>query len=85
MEQASRDRPAKDAAVIGTDPGMATTPAALTVYYDGACPLCRVEIAHYRRQQGADALRFVDVAEPAACGPGLSHAQALAHFHVRDA
>lgn len=64
---------------------MAGTAPALTVYYDGACPLCRVEIAHYRRQQGADALRFVDVAGPAACGPDLSREQALARFHVRDA
>lgn len=71
--------------MIGTDPGTATAPPALTIYYDGACPLCRVKIAHYRRQQGADALRFVDVAETTACGPGLSHAQALARFHVRDA
>lgn len=85
MEQSACDRPAKCAAVIGTDPGAATVPPALTVYYDGACPLCSAEIAHYRRQQGADTLCFVNVAEPTACGPDLSHAQALARFHVRDA
>jgi predicted DCC family thiol-disulfide oxidoreductase YuxK len=85
MDETTCDCPAKGAAVIRTDPGTATAPLALTVYYDGACPLCRVEIAHYRRQQGADAIRFVDVADPTACGPGLSHEQALARFHVRDA
>lgn len=74
-----------EAPVMSTAPGTASAPPSLTVYYDGTCPLCRLEIAHYRRQQGADALRFVNVAEPTACSPGLSHAQALARFHVRDA
>jgi len=85
MEETTCDSPAEDAPVTGKEPRNATALPALTVYYDGACPLCRVEIAHYRRQQGADVLCFVDVAEPTACGPGLSHAQALARFHVRDA
>ena len=85
MKQTACDRPANCAAVIGTDPGTATVPPALTVYYDGACPLCSVEIAHYRRQQGADTLCFVNVAEPTACGPDLGHAQALARFHMRNA
>jgi predicted DCC family thiol-disulfide oxidoreductase YuxK len=54
----------------------------LTVYYDGACPLCRAEISHYRRCEGAERVAFVDVAmqEP---GNGLSRAEALARFHVR--
>jgi predicted DCC family thiol-disulfide oxidoreductase YuxK len=56
----------------------------LTVYYDGACPLCRAEIGHYRRCDGAERVAFVDVAtqEP---GDGLSRGQALARFHVREA
>jgi predicted DCC family thiol-disulfide oxidoreductase YuxK len=85
MQHTACDSPATGAAAIGTDPGTAPAPPALTVYYDGACPLCRVEIAQYRRQQGADVLRFVNAAAHTACGPGLSHAQALARFHVRDA
>jgi predicted DCC family thiol-disulfide oxidoreductase YuxK len=54
----------------------------LTVYYDGACPLCRAEIGHYRRCEGAERVAFVDVAmqEP---GDGLSRAEALTRFHVR--
>ena len=55
----------------------------LSVYYDGACPLCRAEIAHYRRCRGAEALSFVDVSTTAP-SEGLSCRQALARFHVRE-
>lgn len=54
-----------------------------TVYYDGACPLCRAECDLYRRTQGAEALDFVDVSDGASALPlGLSRADALARFHV---
>ena len=58
----------------------------LTVFYDGACPLCRREGAFYRRRRGAEAVRWIDVSR---CGegevaPGLSRQRALARFHVRD-
>jgi predicted DCC family thiol-disulfide oxidoreductase YuxK len=71
--------------------------ADLTVYYDGACPLCRREIAHYRGRAGAERVRFVDLAaaedrEPGRLdpgsidlGPGLDLAAARARFHVREA
>jgi predicted DCC family thiol-disulfide oxidoreductase YuxK len=65
--------------------GQPAADPSLTVYYDGACPLCRAEIAHYRGQRGAAALHFVDVAAGGACGADLTPAQALARFHVRDA
>lgn len=56
----------------------------LTVYYDGSCPLCRAEIGHYRKQDGADEILFQDVSDPQAdTGPGLDNAQAMARFHVR--
>jgi predicted DCC family thiol-disulfide oxidoreductase YuxK len=58
-----------------------------TVYYDGACPVCRREIAHYRGLRGAESIAWVDAAtcdEPA-LGPGLDRTRALARFHVRDA
>lgn len=60
----------------------------LTVYHDGACPLCRAEIAHYRRCEGAERLTFVDVGSDGAddgLGPGLDRASARRRFHVRDA
>lgn len=59
----------------------------LTVYYDGACPLCRAEIGHYRRCAGAERLDFVDVGSDGAdsgLGPGLDRATARRRFHVRD-
>ncbi len=34
-------------------------PASCTVYYDGTCPLCRREIAFYRRCAGATSIVWV--------------------------
>ncbi len=60
------------------------TSTKITLYHDGSCPLCRREIDHYRRQEGADALAFVDVSDEAAVvGPGLDRRAAMARFHVR--
>ena len=62
--------------------------APLTVYYDGACPLCRAEIGHYRRCRGAGRIDFVDVATGSAATDlvtGLDRAMARRRFHVRDA
>lgn len=72
----------------------ATPPAApqpemppVTVYYDGACPLCSREIAVYRRQDGANGICWVDVSTeaPEALPDGLTRSAALARFHVRGA
>jgi len=55
-----------------------------TAYFDGACPLCRAEIAYYRRQDKDGAVCFVDVAAADAATPaGVTQAQALRRFHVR--
>lgn len=62
----------------------------LTVFYDGACPLCTREIAFYRRRRGAEGVQWIDVSQPGAevengeVAPGLSRQDALARFHVRD-
>ena len=60
-------------------------PPALTIYYDGSCPLCQREIAFYRCNPASHALAWVDVSQPAVLGAGLDCAQAMARFHVRTA
>lgn len=63
----------------------------LTIYYDGSCPLCRREIAFYRRNPDAAQLVWHDVSvnflanDDASLGAGLSCQRAMAYFHVRDA
>ena len=58
----------------------------VTVYFDGSCPLCTKEIAFYKRQDGADAIHFVDVSDPTTpTAPDLSREQALKRFHIRQA
>ena len=57
----------------------------LTVYYDGSCPLCRREIALYRRLRGADRLHWLDVSTGLPLGEDLSCEAAMRRFHVRDA
>lgn len=36
----------------------------LTVYFDGLCHLCSREIDHYRKQEGAERIRFLDITAP---------------------
>jgi predicted DCC family thiol-disulfide oxidoreductase YuxK len=55
-----------------------------TIYYDGACPLCSLEIAHYKRQAGSENLCFLDVSQAStSTGTGLTRDSAMARFHVR--
>jgi predicted DCC family thiol-disulfide oxidoreductase YuxK len=58
---------------------------ALTVYFDGECPVCSREISMYRRQAGAGAIAWVDATAcpAAALGADLSRRSALARLHVR--
>ena len=58
--------------------------SALTVWYDGACPLCATEIALMRRLDARGTIDFVDVAAPDAICP-LDRAALLARFHAREA
>jgi predicted DCC family thiol-disulfide oxidoreductase YuxK len=55
----------------------------LQVWYDGACPLCRREIALMRRLDRRGAIAFLDVAGPDAACP-LDRATLLARFHARE-
>jgi predicted DCC family thiol-disulfide oxidoreductase YuxK len=64
----------------------ASSPA-LTVFFDGACPLCRREIAHYRARDRAARIAFVDIAaDPAPLLTiGVTQAEALAAMHALHA
>lgn len=61
--------------------------AEVTVFYDGACPLCQREIAFYRDLRGADTIDWVNVANcndeniPA----NVSRTQLLGRFHIQMA
>jgi predicted DCC family thiol-disulfide oxidoreductase YuxK len=62
----------------------------VTVFYDGACPLCAAEIDFYRRRRGADRVAWVDVGDETAdaaeeVAPGLKRDAARRRFHVRAA
>ena len=57
---------------------------ALTVLYDGACPLCRREIGIYRGLRPNTPVCFSDVSDAAQpLPPGATREQLLARFHVR--
>jgi predicted DCC family thiol-disulfide oxidoreductase YuxK len=68
-----------DAAALNRDPA-----AAAEAFFDGACPLCRAEIAQYRRMRGAETVAWRDAAAGEA-PPEIGRAAALARFHVRRA
>ncbi|MEM7740912.1 MAG: DUF393 domain-containing protein [Pseudomonadota bacterium] len=58
--------------------------AEITLFYDGACPLCRREIALMRRLDRRGQLSFENVAEldaPVSCT--IDRNELLAQFHAR--
>ncbi len=65
----------------------AKTPPALTVLYDGECPLCRREISVYRGLKSLHpdaAVCYADISDAAVpLPPGTSREQLLARFHVQ--
>ncbi|WP_394727065.1 thiol-disulfide oxidoreductase DCC family protein [Altererythrobacter sp. GH1-8] len=56
----------------------------LTVWFDGACPLCLREIALMRRLDRRDRISFIDVSEGAPESCPIDQAELLARFHVRE-
>ncbi|MCV3765948.1 thiol-disulfide oxidoreductase DCC family protein [Rhizobium sp. TRM95796] len=55
----------------------------VTVFFDGACPLCRREIALMRRLDRRGAIRFVDVSGDATTCP-IDQKALLARFHASE-
>ena len=60
---------------------------ALTVYFDGLCPLCSREIDYYRKKPGALNINWVDITAPGfdAKREGLDPDRVHAVFHVKQA
>lgn len=57
---------------------------ALTVMFDGACPLCRREIALYRSLTPLQTVQWLDVSEDQAGISAADQARYQARFHVRQ-
>ena len=60
----------------------------MTAFYDGECPVCRMEVNHYQRI-GGDAVEWVDVctlddAALAKASDGKSRYDLLGAMHVRE-
>ncbi|MBT8446733.1 MAG: DUF393 domain-containing protein [Gammaproteobacteria bacterium] len=61
--------------------------ACYTIYYDGDCPICALEIRNLRRLDDDGRLDFVDVTAPAfdAASSGKTREELLARMHARRA
>lgn len=61
-------------------------PNTLTVLFDGGCPLCSREIAHYQQLTSRMPIDWVDITQDRERlrSLGLSVAEAMAEFHVID-
>lgn len=57
----------------------------ISVYYDGACPVCSREVAFYQRLPAIDSIDWVDVAAADFAAEDLARATALSRLHVRAA
>lgn len=59
--------------------------AQITVLYDGGCPLCAKEIAHYRRQDKLGRVNWQDISKVQHPWPfAISRQSALLYLHVQD-
>lgn len=58
--------------------------AKLTVWFDGACPLCLREIALMRRLDGRGRINFIDVAPGSDAACPIDRAALLARFHAEE-
>ena len=72
--------PTSDAVKLGDASSKAPR---LTVWFDGACPLCIREVALFRRLDKRRAIRFEDVSSADASCP-IDRAELLARFHAQE-
>jgi len=58
----------------------------LTIFYDGSCPVCAREIAHYRALSRSDRLHFIDISAASfdAGALGLDQSALMKTMHARD-
>lgn len=66
---------------------MTTPPPLLTVFFDGACPMCRKEIAYYQQLDTHQVVAWRDVSGSASigdCPDGLCQTDLMKRFHVMD-
>lgn len=56
-----------------------------TLYFDGGCPLCRREIAHYQRLDRSNRVRWIDLHQAAdeLRGLGLDTETAMRRIHLQ--
>lgn len=60
--------------------------AQLQVLFDGGCPLCRREIAYYRRLQALESIEWLDISQEQQRLPeGIDRCHALQRFHLVSA
>ena len=59
---------------------------AIDVFYDGGCPVCRIEVGYYRRIDRAGAVHWIDIESltDAELPAGKTRDALLGRFHVRD-
>lgn len=79
----ARHRAALEQTPCGSISSARVTAPRVTVWHDGACPLCRREIAWMRRLDRRGRITFVDVSEPDATCP-IDRAELLARFHANE-
>ena len=65
-------------------PAQADACDALTVMFDGACPLCRREIGLYQSLTPLETVAWLDVSEATANLSPSDQARYMARFHVRQ-
>ena len=66
-------------------PADGTAPA-LDVFYDGGCPVCRIEVRYYGRIDRARSIRWIDITQltDARLPAGKTRDELLGRFHARD-